>query len=198
MLARLSWLSGPPRLWAPPYRLLALLIASIFIPVDPDFGPGLRLARFIVDNAKDHFPVSVVVEEDAQLDADKTYVIGLEPHSVLPLGCLAFNRIAPLVPLRNCDSSPPSFLPPLRRLPLQVAMQTGPPLSPLRRLRALVAVAGGMLQLDWVPIVRHVWTWLGLSPVSKRAFAELLRRHISCVVIPGGVTECLVMNPDTE
>eukprot|EP00850_Spirogloea_muscicola_P026189 SM005983S19572 [mRNA] locus=s5983:65:837:- [translate_table: standard] len=140
-------------MWASPCRLLALLIASIFIPVDPDFGPGLRLARFIVDNAKDHFPVSVVVEEDAQLDADKTYVIGLEPHSVLPLGCLAFNRIAPLVPLRN---------------------------------------------LDWVPIVRHVWTWLGLSPVSKRAFAELLRRHISCVVIPGGVTECLVMNPDTE
>eukprot|EP00850_Spirogloea_muscicola_P022250 SM000284S10670 [mRNA] locus=s284:141742:142872:- [translate_table: standard] len=157
-------------MWGSSCRLLALLIASIFIPVDPDFGPGLRLARFIVDNAKDHFPVSVVVEEDAQLDADKTYVIGLEPHSVLPLGCLAFNRIAPLVPLRNirCLGS-----------------------SAVRLLPSL-------LSLDWVPIVRHVWTWLGFSPVSKRAFADLLRRHISCVVIPGGVTECLVMNPDTE
>lgn len=64
---------------------------------------------------------------------------------------------------------------------------------PVSDLRGL-----GTSAIFWTPYVRQVWTWLGLVPVSRKYFTELLQRGTSTVVIPGGVQECLYLERGRE
>lgn len=64
---------------------------------------------------------------------------------------------------------------------------------PVPKVRALASKA-----IFWSPFAKHIWTWLGSAPVTKESFLGLLRKGISCVVIPGGVQECLHMERDRE
>ena len=50
-----------------------------------------------------------------------------------------------------------------------------------------------LLQLFWVPGLRHLWHWLGMRPVSKAVIQQLLRSGTSIALCPGGVAECLHM-----
>lgn len=50
----------------------------------------------------------------------------------------------------------------------------------------------------WVPIVRHMWWWLGCRPVSRHSIGKLLDEGTSVALCPGGVQECLVMQPYNE
>jgi len=64
---------------------------------------------------------------------------------------------------------------------------------PINNLRALASTA-----VFWTPIIRHVWSWLGVAPITRKYFTELLQKGVSCIVVPGGVQECLYMENGRE
>lgn len=69
-----------------------------------------------------------------------------------------------------------------------------------------IQVSPPSVYVDAVPLVqifattflRHIWSWMGLVPASKKILFNLLSSGCSCVLIPGGVQEMLFMEQDRE
>ena len=49
-----------------------------------------------------------------------------------------------------------------------------------------------------MPIVRHLWWWLGARPASRRVISDILKSGYSCALTPGGVRELEYMRPGSE
>ena len=49
-----------------------------------------------------------------------------------------------------------------------------------------------------MPVVRHLWWWLGIRPVSRESITRLLQSGKSVVLVPGGVQEIQHMRPGAE
>ncbi|GBG70708.1 hypothetical protein CBR_g8007 [Chara braunii] len=141
--------------------LLCVYLTLILIPVSEPSAWARSLTRFVCSTVVQYFPIKVKIAENASFDPNRAYVIGLEPHSVLPLATVALSPV-----LRN---------------------------SPVPKIRLL-----GTSMLKYVPIIRHVWTWMGVHDVSRETFVKLLSDGYSCTLVPGGVQECLYMEKGKE
>lgn len=49
------------------------------------------------------------------------------------------------------------------------------------------------VQAFYLPATKHPWWWLGIRSIDKKSFGALLKANNSVVLVPGGVSECMVM-----
>lgn len=122
----------------------AVLVALLLIPLN-DTPPALarRFLSFSLQAAYKYYPVSVIFEDRAALDSGHPFVVGYEPHGVLPQGMSAFSRF-PAEPLprglansRICASSALFLAPVIRHLAWWLGVQ------PASRHDVSAALKGG-------------------------------------------------------
>eukprot|EP00882_Tetradesmus_deserticola_P003021 GHRQ01003207.1.p1 GENE.GHRQ01003207.1~~GHRQ01003207.1.p1 ORF type:complete len:330 (+),score=99.67 GHRQ01003207.1:30-1019(+) len=72
--------------WSPWTWTLAALTATLtFVPLWENNGLfGEAFMRYICSHAEAYFPVTVVCDGGTTFSKDKSYVVGLEPHSAMP------------------------------------------------------------------------------------------------------------------
>ncbi|XP_042423767.1 diacylglycerol O-acyltransferase 2D-like [Zingiber officinale] len=137
------------------------LLLTLVIPVDDKSNFGNRLSRYILKHITGYFPITLHADDVDAFDPNQAYVIGYEPHSLVPIANSVLSSHAGLLPLPKIKvtANSASFL---------------------------------------IPFMRHIWTWVGHVPVTRKSFLKCLGAGYSVVVVPGGVREMVHMVHDSE
>ena len=158
----------------PLYATLALAawIATGFLPVaETRAADGGWFAAEIVRTAEAYHKMSVVFDDKAALEAAASkapVVFAYAPHAFLPNCVAAF-----------------AYDGPVRR-----ALHHLPTIKDMRVLASSCFM--------WLPVLHHVWTWMGGAPVSRKKIREHLSAGRSVVLTPGGVAETLLLDRQDE
>ncbi|GJY57490.1 diacylglycerol O-acyltransferase 2D-like protein [Tanacetum coccineum] len=159
------------------FMVLGMLVVLIFIPVNDNNKWGLFLARYIFKNVAGYFPVTVYVEDIKAFNPNLAY--GFEYQLYI------LNKIL----VATVFGYEPHSVWPLGAGILSDLARY----IPITKIKILASSA-----VFYVPLLRHYWTWMGVSSVNKKNFLSLLKAGYSCIVVPGGVQETFYMKHDSE
>ncbi|THU67530.1 hypothetical protein C4D60_Mb05t25620 [Musa balbisiana] len=131
-----------------------------------------KILRYIGKHAAGYFPITLHVEDIKAFDPDQAY------------GELLFVSFA-------ADSSSFCLVTSRTRRCLWVFMLLS---ATPDSYFYLIAKFSQAVLVFYTPFLRHIWTWLGLVPASRKNFYAYLEAGYSCLIIPGGVQEMFCMN----
>ena len=139
---------------------LAILVALAVLPVRRPFPRwGIAIARAITYGALDYFPMSLEWEDQA------SFVDAAVKGTPSIIGCEP-HGVLPLSIISFADycyygADTPSIV---------------------KETRAMATST-----IFYLPLLRQLWSWLGIDPISRAHMRGLLERGRSVLLIPGGV-----------
>mmetsp|Transcript_4755 Transcript_4755/g.9086 ORF Transcript_4755/g.9086 Transcript_4755/m.9086 type:complete len:337 (-) Transcript_4755:315-1325(-) len=145
--------------------ILSILTASFILPPEFPGNMGTQIGNWIMKQARKYFGVKVIIENEAAF-----HKINEEGKTVIfavePHDILPYGVFV--------------FNSVFGFLPGRVG-QT-----------ARVLMTGAIFQL---PIIKHVYTWVGGLPVDKKTFRSRLANNECVAFVPGGVQEVTLIDP---
>ncbi|WVZ09547.1 hypothetical protein V8G54_014077 [Vigna mungo] len=175
-----------------PLPKLLLVFGFLFVfavlPIDEKSRFGRTLSRFICKHACNYFPITLHVEDMNAFDPNRAYVGGV----VFRVFAFALGRSITVG--KVCAQHAVFGYEPHSVLPIGiVALADNTGFMPLSKVRVLASST-----VFYTPFLRHIWTWLGLTPATKKNFISLLASGHSCILTPGGVQETFLMQHGIE
>ena len=151
--------------------LITLQLFCVSLPMSTTPSSLCRqLGFFCSVVGRDYYPVSTTfIGPSSTFVPNQAYLFAYEPHSVLPVGIVAF--------------SPHSPSPLLKRFPW---MRND-------KIRILASSA-----IFMVPITGHILRWMGVYPIDRSSFKQALEAGVSVCCCPGGMTECITPHEKDE
>nr|DAD46466.1 TPA_asm: hypothetical protein HUJ06_016403 [Nelumbo nucifera] len=174
------------------FSIFVLLLFFTVLPINDESKLGRTLAWYICYHCCAYFPVTLHVEDIKAFESKRAYVFGYEPHSVFPIGVVSlvdFTEFMHLPKIKLLASSAVRFLP---LMPVRYGIKQN------RMVKQDLCSRPYKVGIFYTPFLRHIWTWLGITPATKRNFTSLLEAGHSCIVVPGGVQEACLMKHGSE